>query len=91
MSACPKENGEFLEKEVRESSVLLFELFQLKLCLLCVIPCSLTAKMTLLTGIRCGRTSAERSFTKLCRELFAYGIHGIDHLIQRDELGDTGQ
>ena len=28
MSACPKENGEFLEKEVRESSVLLFESFQ---------------------------------------------------------------
>ena len=47
--------------------------------------------MTLLTGRRCGRTAAESSFTKLCRELFAYGIHGIDHLIQRDELGDTGQ
>lgn len=28
MSACPKENGEFLEKEVREFSVLLFESFQ---------------------------------------------------------------
>lgn len=27
MSACPKENGEFLEKEVREFSVLLFESF----------------------------------------------------------------
>ena len=47
--------------------------------------------MTLLTGRRCGCTTAESSFTKLCRKLFAYGIHGIDHLIQRDELGDTGQ
>lgn len=39
MSACPKENGEFLEKEVREFSVLLFESFQSGLCLLWAILC----------------------------------------------------
>lgn len=39
MSACPKENGEFLEKEVREFSVLLFESFQSGLFLLWAILC----------------------------------------------------
>ncbi len=39
MSACPKENGEFLEKEVREFSVLLVESFQSGLFLLWVILC----------------------------------------------------
>ena len=46
---------------------------------------------SLFTGGRCGCTTAESSFTKLCRKFFAHSIHGIDHLIQRDELGDTGQ
>ena len=52
--------------------------------------CISTAKMTLFTGGRCGCTTAEAVHEAL-QEVFAHSIHGIDHLIQRDELGDTGQ
>lgn len=91
MSVIKKKTENSLKKKFRNSPFLLFESFQSGPCLLCVILCSSAAKMTFLTGRRRGCASAKSSLTKLCRELFAYGIHGIDHLIQRDELRDTGQ
>lgn len=91
MPVIKKKTENSLKKKFRNSPFLLFESFQSGPCLLCVILCSSAAKMTFLTGRRRGCASAKSSLTKLCWKLFAYGIHGIDHLIQRDELRDTGQ
>ena len=91
MPVIKKKTENSLKKKFGNSPFLLFESFQSRPCLLCVILCSSAAKMTLFTGGRCGCTTAESSFTKLGRKFFAHSIHGIDHLLQRDELGDTGQ
>ena len=51
----------------------------------------LVTHMTCFTRGRCGRTAAECSFAQFSRKFFAYGVHDVDHFIERNQLCDSGK